>query len=446
MSKSATRTIGRSVHEVLSDVASERPGCLVVAVSGGPDSVCLGHAAAAWARANDRRLIAAHFDHRLRPESSADAKFVAGLACAWGIECEIGRTESQPGFGAGRSPEDWARRVRWEFLEGCAARHRAAAILTAHHIGDQAETLLLRLLRGSGSTGLAGMPVVAAGFDPPRVRPLLGIRRAVIKSYLAENDLPHRTDPSNLEPLTDRNRIRLGVLPLLEQIRPGAQSTLARAAENLRVESELLSDLAEAALPRAGTCEYFGAFELDAVKFARLEDVLQKLVLRNLCARVSGQFPRRPVLDAAISFARGSGPAQTRLAPGAMFERSRGRCLVRGIQWHPPSPPPPRKIGAADSEPVAFLGIRFRLLSGARAGPGGNVHLQLPAGFNEAEIAAVSPATPALSALPRWRRPATPGLYLEDRLVWGLGLGVAPGPLPRGDRPAQFTLNWDPSM
>lgn len=445
MSRSATSTIRRAVNEALSGVVATGPNCLVVAISGGPDSVCLGHATAAWARSNDCRLIAAHFDHRLRPDSSADAGFVAGLAGAWGIESETGRAEPAPAIDAGRSPEGWARQVRWDFLETCARRHRAAAVVTAHHLGDQAETLLLRLLRGSGSAGLAGMPVVAAGFDPPRVRPLLGIQPAAIETYLADHGLPHRTDPSNLEPSTDRNRVRLQVLPLLEQIRPGAQTTLARAAENLRAESELLSDLAQAALPRVGAREYFGAFEFDANEFGRLEDVLQQLLLRNLCGRVSGQVPRRSVLATAQAFAGGSGPAEMRLAPGASIERSRGRCLLRPTRWRPPSPPPPHQIGPADADPVTFLGLRFRLRAGTRPGPAGNARLQLPAPICHAAIAALPPSAPELAGLPRWRRPATPGLYLEDRLVWGLGIGVVPGPLPQGVSPAAYTLNWDRS-
>lgn len=445
MSRSATRAINQAVNQVLSGLATGEPGCLVVAISGGADSVCLGHAAAAWARANDTRVIAAHFDHRLRPDSSADAEFVAGLAGDWGIEVEIGRADSAPAIAAGRSPEAWARQVRWEFLESCSRRHRAAAILTAHHLGDQAETLLLRLLRGSGSAGLAGIPVVAAGFDPPRVRPLLGIGRDVIRAYLDDQDLPHRTDPSNLEQSTDRNRLRLSVLPLLEQIRPGAQITLARAAENLRDESELLSDLAAAALPRAGIREYFGAYEFDAGKFSLLEDVLQQLLLRDLCFRACGRYPRRSVLAAAKAFAGGSEPAKTLLAPGVVIERSRGSCLVRPERWRPPQPPPSRRIGPADPEPVAFLGYRFRLQSGFRTGQAGTVRLRLPASLKAAEIGAVRTSTRALSDLPRWRRPATPGLYLEDRLIWGLGIGVVPGPLPEGDPPAPYTLFWDPS-
>ena len=444
MSRSATRTIQRAVNEALRGVAPEGPNCLVVAVSGGPDSVCLGHASAAWARSNGVRLIAAHFDHRLRPDSAADAEFVAGLAGDWGIESEIGRAKSPPGIAAGRSPEAWARRVRWEFLEGCARRSRAAAVLTAHHLGDQAETLLLRLLRGSGSAGLAGMPVVAAEFDPPRVRPLLGIEQATIRAYLADHDLPHRTDPSNLEPSTDRNRIRLNVMPLLEEIRPGAQATLARAAENLRVEAELIADLAEAALPRAGVREYFGAYEFDSKKFSQLKGILQQLLLRSLCARSTGQFPRRSVLAAAGAFVRGDAPAEMQLAPGVAIERSRGSCLLRPAGWRAPSPPPPRKIGPADPEPVGFLGYRFRLQTGNQPARGGIAQLQLPASLEAAEVAAIPPSTPALDNLPRWRRAATPGLYVEGRLIWGLGLGVAPGPLPRGVPAAPFTLFWEP--
>ena len=443
MHRPEARTIRRAVAAALADAARDGPRTFLVAVSGGPDSVCLGHAAAAWARAGGSRIVVAHFDHALRPDSPADAEFVAGLARAWGTGFELGRAEPGPDPGSGRSPERWARRVRWEFLEAAARRHRAAAILTAHHLGDQAETLLLRLLRGAGSAGLGGMPVVAGGFDPPRIRPLLPVPRAAIESYLAEEGLPSRQDPSNREATTDRNRIRLGVMPLLEQIRPGAQQTIARAAENLRAESELLAELARAAWPRAGVREHHGASEFDAERFGRLEPVLQLLLLRDLCVRVSGQVPRRAVLESAREFAGGGGPASLQVTPAAVIERSRGRCLLRPASWRPPTAPPARPI-APGAGPVSFLGYAFRLTEGADGRCGGRVRLQLPSHPGSAEIAAVATATPALAGLPRWRRGITPGLHLEGRLVWGLGLGVMPRPLPPGAAAATYTLGWDP--
>ena len=437
--------IRRAVGRALDDPALAAPRCLVVAVSGGPDSVCLGHAVATWARARGCRVIAAHFDHRLRPDSKVDAEFVAALAADWGVEFELGRAEPEADIDSGRSPERWARRMRWGFLETCARRHAAAAILTAHHMGDQAETVLLRLLRGSGSTGLAGMSGLAAQFDPPRVRPLLGVRRAAIESYLAAHRLPRRNDPTNLEPTTDRNRIRLKVLPLLEEIRPGAQSTIARAAEILRAESELLDDLADAAWPAARVREYFGSFEFDCEGFAGLPATLQQVLLRSICTRLCGQAPRRSVLARACRFASGVGPGVLQLAAGIRLERSRGRCLLQPEDWEPPAAPPHQPIAPGDADPVSFLGYRFWLRQGVEPNPGGGrVALRLPSGAEGTELAAIDPSSKVLGSLPRWLRPASPGLFLRGRLIWGLGLGVVAARLPPEGSPTAFTLSWEP--
>ena len=417
----------------------------MVAISGGPDSVCLGHSAAVWAGSSDSRLVLAHFDHRLRPDSADDARFVADLARSWEVACEIGRAPDPPATLPARSPELWARRRRWEFLESCARAQNAAAILTAHHLGDQAETLLLRLLRGSGSAGLSAMPVVTRRFDPPRVRPLLGLPRRALTDYLEAERLPFRSDPSNLEPTTDRNRIRLQVLPLLEQIRPGAQATIARAADNLGFEAELLAELADAARPRAGVRAIAGAYEFDAAGFAALGPTLQHLLLRSLCEEIAGQVPRRTVLHNASAFCGGPGPATLQLTPAVEIERSRGYCLLRRSNWRPAAPPAPRLLGLGNPDPVRFLGHRFRLDPGSAPETGaGSTQLRLPSGTTQLELAAIPATASALDRLPPWRRQSTPGVFIGKDLIWGLGLGVVAGPLPAGTAPIVATLRCRP--
>lgn len=215
---------------------------LIVAVSGGPDSVALLHALHALGAQHTLRvaLHAATFDHRLRGADSAeDARFTAGLCAAWGIPCTSGQAQSVP------ASEAHARQMRYRFLAEIMRAHGAQRAATAHHADDQGETILMRLLRGTGLDGLAGMgpeaPLPGAP-DLRLVRPMLGVTRAQIDAYLQAHHLPSRQDASNADDRLTRNYLRLRVLPVIDSRFPGARRALAQLGEQAALDRDFLED------------------------------------------------------------------------------------------------------------------------------------------------------------------------------------------------------------
>jgi tRNA(Ile)-lysidine synthase len=220
---------------------------LVLAVSGGADSMALLHGAARVSRAEapDWHLVVAHLDHGLRPDSVDDASFVADAAAALGLPFEIRRTDvAALARAEGRSIEDAGREARYRFLEEVAPDN--ALIATAHTADDAAETVLLSLLRGAGLAGARGIPARRGRV----VRPLLGERRATLRALLDAGGIAYRDDPSNADPAYLRNRVRGELMPLLEELRPGAVERIGRFARLAAADDALLDDLAAAELAR----------------------------------------------------------------------------------------------------------------------------------------------------------------------------------------------------
>lgn len=217
---------------------------LLVAVSGGADSICLLHLLHQLAPHWQLALHVAHLDHALRPESAGDAAFVAEFAQQLGLPLTMARLTPGIVDDDPRGPEAAARSARYAFLRQVAASLGApVTIATAHHQDDQAETLLLHLIQGSGLHGLAGMAWVGNlpdNLDPALrlVRPLLAIDRSAIHSYLRAHGLAWREDASNNNLAHPRNRLRHEILPALAAINPNIHATLARSAELLAAEAE----------------------------------------------------------------------------------------------------------------------------------------------------------------------------------------------------------------
>lgn len=202
---------------------------LLVAVSGGLDSTLLLYLLHFRAGALDLKLTVGHFDHRMRPSSAADAAWVRGLCRAWSLPL-VSEVASQ----ALRNEAE-ARQARYAFLQERARRIGTQAIVTGHHADDQAETVLFRLLRGSGVAGLRGIP---ARTDSGLLRPLLPLWRSELESYARSRRLRWRLDPTNRDHGPARNRIRNRILPEIERfVAPGARRNLVALAE-LAQESE----------------------------------------------------------------------------------------------------------------------------------------------------------------------------------------------------------------
>ncbi|MCM2356667.1 MAG: tRNA lysidine(34) synthetase TilS [Geobacteraceae bacterium] len=243
MLNKALKTIG--AHSLFS--VGDR---VIVAVSGGADSVALLDILASLQplRLN---LIVAHLNHSLRgAESDGDEAFVRELAARYGLPCEAGRADVRELSRREKlSLEEAGRVARHAFLRRLAAQYRADAIALAHHADDQAETVLMRLLRGAGATGLAG---IAPKTGDKLVRPLLGVTRREIEAYLRRRGLVYRTDSSNAETKFLRNRVRHELLPALATYNPSIRDRLVATAEALAADEALLEEITDAAFARHG--------------------------------------------------------------------------------------------------------------------------------------------------------------------------------------------------
>jgi tRNA(Ile)-lysidine synthase len=342
---------------------------IVVAVSGGPDSIALLHFVLDWAKRGcgadggagvgvgatpAPRVIAAHVNHGLRgTDSDADAAFVMEQAKAWGAEAVIrpasipDRARTRAAHGA--AVEADARRARYAALREIAAECGADRVLTAHTSDDQAETLLLRLVRGAGLHGLAGMAPKARVHGARVVRPLLEISREEVLEYVARHSIPHRRDTTNDETAAARNFVRHEIVPRLEaRLNPAARAALLRAAATFREANADLERRASRAY-RALLLEREPAkISLDAGRLVLYPKLLQTYVFRRAVRELNGNL--RDVSSVhfrALHELAESHRGHTALLPGRVrVERERDRVtlsLDRGPQNAPETEPKPRR-------------------------------------------------------------------------------------------------------
>jgi len=231
------------VAQVLSDLGHPSAGeRVVVALSGGADSVALLDAMASRGRGEGFEVVAAHLDHGLRAASSEDAAFCAELCERLGIRLRTARADVERTRQTARvGLEEAARIERHGFLRRAAAEEGARWIALAHTRDDQAETVLLRLLRGAGGLGLSAMRVRAGDL----LRPMLGVSRRDVLDYLSARGLSWREDPTNSDLTIPRNRVRHELIPYLERhFNPAVREALARSAAVLAEEADVLAAVA----------------------------------------------------------------------------------------------------------------------------------------------------------------------------------------------------------
>jgi tRNA(Ile)-lysidine synthase len=244
---------------------------VVLAVSGGADSVALARAMAALKVDGRGQLSVAHFNHRLRGDASdADEQFVRQLAERLGLVCDVGVAEGRVANVEPDGVEAAARAERYTFLQRVAEGRGARYVVTAHTTDDQAETVLHHVLRGSGLAGLAGMPRARAlGPAVTLIRPLLGIRREALREYLAALEQPCCEDATNEDLHFARNRIRHQLLPLLERsYRPAVAEALVRLAALAGDAQRVIERAAEELLDRAALSTTTGRVQLDCAAMA----------------------------------------------------------------------------------------------------------------------------------------------------------------------------------
>ena len=452
-----------------------RPGdLLVVAVSGGPDSVVLLHALREMAPELGLALHVAHLDHGLRGEAGrGDARFVAELAREWGLPATIGAADV-PRYRdeTGLSVEAAARAVRYAFLAHLVARLGARGVAVGHTADDQVETLLLHFLRGAGLAGLRGMPPVqrlqvrgaarwrelwraeaAEESQLTILRPLLAIWRAQVAQYATDHYLSYRHDASNEDVSYVRNRVRHQLLPALLTFNPNFKEAVLRTARLLTEDYAYLQGVADKAWSQVAR-EGPGAVTLDAPAFQSLAPSLRRLLIRKAVARLVGEpsdlgaehveavleLAARGRTGAAVSLPRGLQallsydtimllhrmPAVPPLPTQGTAVRIPGVTEV-GSGWRAtaqvrdgPCPPGERDAWHADfdldrvGEPVLVR----RWLPGdrVRLGAGGRKKLQDVFVDNK---------------VPRWQREAVPVVVGPGGVVWAVGEAV--------DQPARAT-------
>lgn len=309
--------VRRAVQDSLADLTPET--VVVIAVSGGPDSLALARAAARL----DRPVVAAIVDHGLQSDSAEIAQRAAAQCTEFGIGSVIVTRVEVSGHGSG--PEAAARDARRAALETIADDMGAGAILTAHTRDDQAETVLLRLARGSGSRSLAAMAAVSGRWR----RPLLDVPRQVV--HASVDDITTWRDPHNADPVYARSRVRHHALPaLVDALGPEVIDGLARSARLLRDDADALDLLAD----RAGAEVTDSDGTLDAAALLALPRAVRTRILHR--AAVSAGCPASALtsahvgrLEALVSDWRGQGPVD--LPGGIAGQRTCGRLTLHRV-------------------------------------------------------------------------------------------------------------------
>lgn len=260
---------------------------IVVACSGGPDSLALLHILVQLRQRYPIELKVAHVNHMFRPEAVQEAQFVHAMATRWGLDCEQAQIDVPKYMEeTGLSGQEAARLVRYRFLQQVAADWGHGKIATGHHRDDQAETVLLHLLRGAGSSGLGGMKAINGAI----IRPLLSISRQQIEDYCQQQGLEAVQDNSNLHTDYLRNRVRLELIPLLERhYNPALRESLCRTAEIVGAEQELVAQMANNKWPDVvHECE--GRISLNIKQLHQLPLALQRQIFRKVIEKKQGHL------------------------------------------------------------------------------------------------------------------------------------------------------------
>ncbi len=424
---------------------------ILCAVSGGLDSMCLLHMLAAWCEARDGKVLAAHFNHGLRGEAAdRDEAFVREICGQWDIPLTVGREDVAAYAKRERlSIEEAARNRRYAFLRRAAAEAGCERVYTAHHADDNAETVLLNLVRGTGLAGLTGMDWQREGL----CRPLLGAAREELERYAAQWNIPHIEDETNADPeAAARNLLRLQVMPLLKELNPRAVEHIHQTAGRLREADRSLEADAAERTARVEVQEGRVTLSMDALLGAP-EAVRPRMLLRlfdllGVGRKDVGAVHLSAILDLARRTAWGK---EGRLSlPHGVTARYCRRWLILETR-----PQTLTEVQLAPGRPLRWGDCTLTLLDGP--GEGGGISFQWRGRPGESPVVTVGPCVPGdRLTLPGSRRGRSikrlcldrhislaerdrlPAVYVNGTLaaVWRLGVDTAFA--PEGGGPCRF--------
>ncbi len=360
-----------ALAELRSRITLPETGFYLIGLSGGADSVALLLLLLPAVREGRLRVEAVHVNHGLRGEASGeDERFVRSLCERWGVPLHVYRADLR-----GRRDEDAARRARYAFFRQAAGSLGVDGLLLAHHADDQAETFLLRLLRGAGPDGLECMKETATVEGLTILRPLLPLRRSEIREALRLAGIPWREDETNQEPTYLRNRVRLELIPALQAFSPAAVAHLCAAAGLIAEENEVLRQQAESILAETATGD-----RLEAQLLRELPPALQSRVLRLWWQRQGHHLRERQLSLAQCRQLAGLlSREQGRVnLPGDTYGVRAGRYLY--LVSAPPAPPEPVRV----SGPETRFGDHVLRVTPSQGNPGdGRRAQEVPQGFAE---------------------------------------------------------------
>lgn len=338
------RTLERiAAQRIHADRLIAPDACVLVAVSGGPDSVALLHFLAHEREQTGQpaSIAVGHVNHGLRGrESDEDAGFVTRLCESWGVpHFETRLPEGAlPHRPDGIAPEAEARRLRYEALHDLAARAGASAVAVAHTADDQAETVLFRIARGAGLRGLGGIRSRAKVHGMKLIRPLLDVTREQVLDYLARHGIPYREDASNASLHATRNYLRHEVIPRLQgRVNPAVREALLRQSALFRDADEYLEAEARRVLPLVLMSVRSGEIVLDARQLAAYPKLLRSYIFRSVLHDLDGvrrELSARHV-DVLHSLATQSRGRVAELPMGIHARREQGRIVVTGRKGEP---------------------------------------------------------------------------------------------------------------
>lgn len=403
---------------------------LIIALSGGIDSVVLLHILSTLAKQLPIKLSAVHVNHGISTNAHLWSKFCCNLCYALGIPIHVAYLQLRKE--SGKSLEAIARDERYRIFSSL----RADYVVQAHHLDDQVETLLLQLLRGAGIRGLSAMPVVRKQTfaDAPKIfRPLLEVSRSVIECYAQQNNLMWMNDESNDSIRFDRNFLRHEILPLIKKRYPNCTQTLSRSSRHLAEASSLLSELAE--MDGSG---FLYAGELQIEKLRKLSFARAKNLFRYILIQRGADLPSTVKLEEILkqllslssdnNFHFSFGNTEIRSFRGAVIilpRRKNVECVDHyQYIWNEEAFSSLRYLnGTIDFMQVENQGINQQKLLNRK------ITIRLRQGGERFMPVCNRPRRSLKkilqeASIPSWERSVMPLLFCDEKLVWVPGIGI----------------------